>query len=343
MNTQNGHPKTLVDAIRYFTDPANALAFFVEIRWPDGVVKCPRCGSGSVYFLAKYSRWECKCDHPRRQFTIKIGSVMEDSPLGLDKWATAVWLEANSKNAISSYELARALGITQKSAWFMLHRVRHALHVGSFEKFSGDVESDESFIGGRAINMHKNRRKRVLALGWQGGKAIVHGLLERHSEKQKGGKKISQVKTTVVKDNSIGSLLPIIVSSVERGSNLYTDELRTYRNENFRSLFVHQMIDHAEAYVKDKVIHTNGLENFWSLFKRCVRGTHVNVEPFHLTRYLDSEAFRFNNRDVNDGTRFILAAQGLHGKRLTYKALTTEPESYTSGDGKDAGSAGPPN
>jgi transposase-like protein len=333
--------KTLLQAVHYFSDLNAAHDFFAKMRWPDGVV-CPRCGSKDVRYSPRYRRFECSHSHDRRQFTVKTGTVMEDSPMSLDKWAIAFWLEVNAKNSISSYEIHRALGITQKSAWFMLHRVRHALKTGSFTKFAGDVESDESFIGGAAKNMHKKQRERT-TFGVHVGKTIVHGLLERHSTKQKSGKKISQVKTTVINDTGVTSLLPIIVSSVERGSNLYTDTLKAYTNENFRSQFVHKMIDHAEAYVKDKVIHTNGLENFWALFKRCIKGTHVSIEPAHLEAYLDSEVFRFNNRDVKDSDRFQLAASGYHGKRLTYKALTGASEVAPGCQDKDAGSANLPN
>jgi transposase-like protein len=321
----NKHPKTLIAAIQYFAIPTNALEFFVQIRWPDGVVKCPHCGGTETSFLAKYNRWECKGKHPRRQFTVKVGSVMEDSPLGLDKWATTVWLEANAKNSISSYELHRSLGITQKSAWFMLHRIRHALHVGSFDKkLAGQIEADETFVGGRAINMHKAKRKERIH-GVTGGAANmtpVMGLLERHS-----GDKHSTVRTMVLRDRKMNTIHEVIHKHVEPGSQLYTDALASYNGLN--PTFARQFIDHAEKYVEG-LVHTNGLENFWSLFKRCIKGTHVSIEPYHLTAYVDSEAFRFNNRKVGDGDRFVQAARRLHGKRLTYKALTTTLENYTA-------------
>src|SRR5215207_10728307 len=162
MNAGKKYPKTLVEAIRYFADLDVAHAFFADARWPDGVVCCPHCGDVNVKYMPTYRRWECKNKHPKRQFTVKVGTIMEDSPMGLDKWAVAFWLEANAKNSISSYEVHRALGITQKSAWFMQHRIRLAMQSGSFEKMGGNgsngVEADETFVGGLARNMHRSRR-----------------------------------------------------------------------------------------------------------------------------------------------------------------------------------------
>jgi transposase-like protein len=328
-------PKTLVDAIRHFSDPRVSLDFFVKFRWPTGVC-CPRCGSTNVHFLEKYSRWKCREKHPSPQFTVKVGSIMEDSPLSLDKWAVCIWLEVNAKNSISSYEIARDLGITQKSAWFMLHRVRYALHVGSFDaKLAGVVEIDETYIGGKAINMHKDRKAKTITSRGVGGKTAVMGLLERHD-----GKKHSTVRAEVIPDRFAKTLHPIIFKNVELGTTVYTDTLAGYRG--LGAMFMHDFVDHAEAYVKDKVVHTNGLENFWALFKRCIKGTHVSVEPFHLAAYVDSEAFRFNHRKVKDGDRFSFAMGTLHGKRLTYKALTGALEELP-GSGKNEANANPLN
>lgn len=317
MNTENAYPKTLIEAIRYFTNPDTALAFFVKARWPDGVVRCPHCNGTDVRFYANYRRWECKAKHERRQFTVKVGTIMEDSPIGLDKWAVAFWLEANAKNSISSYEVHRALGITQKSAWFMQHRIRLAMQRGSFTtKLGGEVEVDETFIGGKARNMHAGKRK---AKGRGAtGKAVVMGLLERHGE----------VRTVVVDNTKRRTLQPHVRDHVEKGAQVFTDALSSYTG--LSPEYIHQVIDHAECYVKGN-IHTNGLENYWSLFKRAIKGTHVSVEPFHLFRYLDAETFRFNNRKNNDAGRFALAIKGLAGKRLTYKALigaTAASEGY---------------
>jgi transposase-like protein len=333
-NKVTAYPKTLMDAVVYFAAPSVALNFFAGMRWPDGVV-CPHCGSRNVLFMAKYSRWKCREGHARPQFTVKVGTVMEDSPLGLDKWAVGIWLEVNAKNSISSYEIHRALGITQKSAWFMQHRIRFALHQGSFEKpMSGTVEADETFIGGLARNMHKSKRERVITGTGGMNKTAVMGLLERHAEKGK-----SQVRTQVVEDRKGETLRPIVAQNVKAGSNVYTDALPAYAG--LSTEFFHDFVDHAECYAKGAV-HTNGLENFWALFKRCIKGTHVSVEPFHLFRYLDSEAFRFNNRTLKDGERFAVVAAMLAGKRLTYKVLTGESEVAPSSD-SDGASASPLN
>jgi len=322
MNAETKLPRTLTEAVRYFSDPETSLNFFVSIRWPAGVC-CPHCGSTSVAFLKNQRRWQCHAKHPRRQFSAKVGTIFEDSPLSLEQWMVAVWLEVNAKNSISSYEVHRALGITQKSAWFMQQRIRLAMHNGSFDKkLSGIVEADETFIGGKARNMHAGKRK---AKGRGAvGKAVVMGLLQRHAAKKpkdKSDKSCSQVRTHVVDNTKRKTLQPIIRSHVEAGSEVHTDALASY--SGLTPDYAHQVVDHAEEYVRGNV-HTNGLENFWSLFKRCIKGTHVSVEPFHLFRYLDAEAFRFNNRKVDDGDRFVRVMQGVTGKRLTYKGLIGE-------------------
>ena len=240
---------------------------------------------------------------------------MEDSPLGLDKWALALWMEVNCKNSVSSYEVHRASGITQKSAWFLLHRLRFAIKQGSFEKIGGKgevVEADETFVGGLSRNMHKSKRAKLRGTGGM-DKTPVMGLLARHTEDAP-----SHVRAMVLPNVQRQTLHDVIHKNVEPGSQVFTDAWKAYKQMDPK--FFHDFVDHAEAYVKG-VVHTNGLENFWSLFKRCIKGTHVSIEPFHIQAYVDSEAFRFNNRKLHDGQRFTLAAKGLHGKRLTYKAL----------------------
>ncbi len=232
---------------------------------------------------------------------------MEDSPIGLDKWLTAIWMISNAKNGISSYEIHRAIGITQKSAWFLLHRIRLAFQSGSFDKLSGQVEVDETYIGGKARFMHKG--KRIAKGRGMVGKSIVVGLLER------GG----NVRTKVIPNTRTRTLQTEVRENVKPGSHIFTDTLASY--DSLNPEYVHQAVDHAKEYVRGNV-HTNGMENFWSLFKRCVKGTYVSVEPFHLFRYLDEESFRFNNRLDNDQGRFISAVKSIGGKRLTYKQLT---------------------
>ena len=301
-------PKTLQEAILYFADPVNCREYLVARRWPNGVT-CPRCGSQNVLFLEKYNRWHCREKHDAPQFTLKTGTVMEESHVGLDKWMTAMWQIVNCKNGISSYEIHRALGITQKTAWFLDHRIRLALTSGSFEKLTGEVEADETFIGGKARNMHVGKRQRRITGTGGKDKTAVMGIMER------GGK----VRTVVIANRKKKALQAEVKKHVEAGSALYTDALLSY--EGLAGDYAHQVVDHAVQYVDGRV-HTNGLENFWSLLKRGIAGTYVSVEPFHLFRYLDEQAYRFNNRKMNDAERFDMAVKGIVGKRLTFAEVT---------------------
>jgi transposase-like protein len=310
MTTENEFPTTLHGAVKYFSDPDVALQFAVSMRWPEGV-KCPRCGSVHVSFTAKRRVWTCEDCPKRQQFSFKVGTIMEDSPIPLDKWLVAIWLISSAKNGISSYEIGRALGLTQKSAWFLGHRIRLALQSGTLEKFSGEIEADESYIGGRVRLMNAKHRRKV-GRGTGGvGKAIVMGLLERNP-------KGSRVKLKHVPNAKRPTVQAEIHQHVKPGSHVFTDALRSYNGLDRD--YIHKAIDHAVCYAKGAV-HTNGLENFWCLLKRCFKGTHVSVEPFHLFRYLDEEAFRFNNRNDGDGERFVKAVGGIEGRRLTYRQL----------------------
>jgi transposase-like protein len=302
--------KTLQEAIIHFSNYENCYALMVELRWPDGKVKCPHCGSDKVTYLAKYRVWKCYAGHEKPKFSLKSGTIFEDSPLGLDKWLPALWLVVNCKNGISSCELARDLGVTQKTAWFMAHRLRLALKDGGFGLLCGEVEADETFIGGKARNMHVAQRKRRITGTGTKDKTAVMGILER------GGK----VRATVVPSRKKKALQSEVKKHVEAGSALYTDALLSY--EGLASDYAHKVVDHAVRYV-DGRIHTNGLENFWSLLKRGISGTYVSVEPFHLFRYLDEQTFRYNNRkEMDDFDRFKMALSQITGKRLTYKYLT---------------------
>jgi transposase-like protein len=255
-----------------------------------------------------------KCRACKKKFSYKVGTIFEDSPLGLDKWLTAMWQIVNCKNGISSYEVHRALGITQKSAWFMDHRIRFALGMGPGEKASGHVEADETFVGGKARNMHKDVRARKITGTGGKDKTMVLGILER------GGK----VRTKVIDSRKKKALQSEVRQHVEAGSALYTDALKSYEGLDE---FQHQVVDHAVEYVRGQV-HTNGLENFWSLVKRQINGTYISVEPFHLFRYLDEQAWRYNHRKdgegelINDGQRFDIAVRMIVGKRLTWDVLT---------------------
>lgn len=302
-------PKTLQQAIIYFSDAENCVNFLSQMRWPDGV-ECPICAGREVSYLSTRRLWKCKAC--KKQFSVKVGSLMEDSPIGLDKWLAAIWIIANAKNGVSSYEIARSLGVTQKSGWFLLHRIRLAMQNGTFDKLSGHVEIDETFIGGLARNMHRSDKARKIHGTGGAGKVAVMGLLERHGE----------VRTMVVQNVKRKSLRREINTHVEPGSMVYTDAFRSYNDLNYD--YMHSVINHAEKYVDGK-IHTNGIENFWSLLKRTIKGTYVSVEPFHLFRYLDEQSFRFNTRKGTDADRFVKAAAALTGRRLTYSELIGKP------------------
>jgi len=304
MSTKLHFPKSLQDAIVYFADPVNAFNFVKELRWPGGVT-CPRCHHDKVGFISTRRIWKCKgC---KKQFSVKVGSIFEDSPLGLDKWLAGIWLLANAKNSISSHEVGRALGITQKSAWFMVHRIALAMETRTFEKFTGPVEADETFIGGKEQNKHKS--KRLNAGGGTVGKACVMGLLDR---------KTKQVKTKHIEKVSPKLVQPEVRNTVEPGSELHTDTATAYRG--LSSDYIHKAVNHYDEYVKDGV-HTNGLENYWSLFKRCVYGTWTHISDAHLHRYLVQEEFRYNNKGGKDDFRFTSALCQINGKRLTYQEL----------------------
>ncbi len=303
-------PKSLQEAIIYFSNPDNCIDYLALSRWPDGVI-CPTCGSTKVKFRANRRTWTCSSHHAKREFSVKVGTVMEDSAIPLDKWLTAIWLVTNCKNGISSYEIARDVKVTQKSAWFMLHRIRLGLQDEFFgSKLGGEVEVDESFIGGKARNMHASKRQRRITGTGGKDKTAVMGILER------GGK----IRTAVIPNRKRKVLQDEVRKHVEAGAALYTDALMSY--EGLATDYVHQVVDHAVQYVDGRV-HTNGLENFWSLLKRGIAGTYVSVEPFHLFRYLDEQMFRYNNRkDLDDAGRFNLAVSQIVGKRLTFAQLT---------------------
>ena len=294
-------PKTLQQAIKYFANPQNCIDYIVARRWPNGVV-CPTCGSDKVSFVPSRRLWQCKTRHAKAQFSVKVGTIFEDSAISLEKWLAAMWMVANCKNGVSSWEIHRALGVTQKSAWFMLHRIRLALQSGSTVKMGGsgsEVEVDETFIGGKARNMHLKsaRRKRLNATGVTGKTAIV-GLLERGKE----------FRGAVVTGRKRRELQAEVLKRVEPGTSIYTDDFMSYWG--LSAQYQHKIVDHAVSYVNGNV-HTNGLENFWSLLKRGLKGTYVSVEPFHLFRYLDEQAFRYNNRGSKRGSRSTMVTDSV--------------------------------
>ena len=312
-------PKTLIEAVRFFTDADVCHQFMVSVKWADCDPTCPKCGGTNIGEIRSRRMFQCRDKGCRKQFSTKVGTIFEDSPLGLDKWLVAVWCVTNAKNGISSCELARALGVCQKTAWFMLHRVRMAMAQEASGQLSGVCESDEAFIGGAFSNMHHSRREQLPAGRGAVGKTIVHGILQRGN----GDDVLSQVRLNVVKNQKRNTLQYHIKKHVKAGIVVYTDALKSY--EGLSTLYVHKMIDHAVTYVEGEV-HTNGMENFWSLLKRMLGGTYVSVAPKHITRYCAKEAFRFNERGGSDSARFRTVMKSVRGKRLTYKALTAKTE-----------------
>jgi transposase-like protein len=323
MENAKEFPKSLLQATRYFQDLDVCVDFVASMRWPDGVI-CPYCEGKRVSYLSSRRIWKCMAKDCHKQFSVKTGSVFEDSAIPLDKWLTAIWLVVNCKNGISSYELMRDLKVTQKSAWFMLHRIRLALKNDPKHKFGfgGPVESDETYIGPNPQKMHKDRKAKLQARRGNGqtgdvfvGKTAVHGMLDRE---------LRQVRAQVLPNVKRETLQNAILANVTPFAKVYTDEATVY--DNLSKNYVHKVVNHSQEYVNGQV-HTQGIENFWSLLKRGLRGTYVAVEPFHLDAYIDEQVFRYNNRatkdnPLTDADRFVLAVSQAAGKRLTYAELT---------------------
>jgi transposase-like protein len=312
--------KTLQQAIQHFDNEQTCIDEIAQLRWPDGKPTCPACGKQDHYYLASQKRWKCK--ECWKQFSVKVGTVMEDSPIPLNKWLLAMWMMANCKNGVSSYEVHRAIGVSQKSAWFMLQRIRLAMRPEMLNKIGGSgstVEADETVVGGKLKFMH-NRRKREMGLGavgegYQKNKTVVMGVLDRDAR---------QVRATVLPFARRSTMEAMVRNHVEPGTTMMTDAHVGY--DNLKDFFPHEVINHMEAYVKGRV-HTNGIENFWSLLKRQLAGTYIAVEPFHLFRYVDEQVFRYNNRKrgdekLNDGDRFRLLLSQIANKRLTFAEVT---------------------
>jgi transposase-like protein len=266
-----------------------------------------------VKFIVTRRLWECKGAHPRKQFSAKVGTIFEDSPLGLDKWFAAIWLIANCKNGVSSYEIHRGIGVTQKTAWFMLHRIRLAMQTGSFIKSGGTFEADETFVGGKSKNMSATRRAKTITGSGVSGKEVVMGVLKRGTAAE-----ASTVTAKHIPNRRKSQVQAAVRDAAEPGSTIYTDALMSYAG--LAADYVHEAVDHAVEFVRDNV-HTNGMENFWSLFKRALKGTYVAVEPMHLNAYVKEQTFRFNERKTNDGNRFRSVLGNVSGKRITYKEL----------------------
>lgn len=315
-------PKTLLEAIKFFSDEQICVDAVACMRWDDGPV-CPGCGSKKLSYNPLRRTWKCGSHHAKREFSVKVGTIFEDSPISLTKWLPALWLLVNCKNGVSSYEISRDLGVTQKSAWFVLQRLRLVLRVGISGKIDGNggpIEVDETFVGGNQRNMHKAKKVRYFKHGGSHGKAIVLGMLERESR---------QVRAKVIPNVKRETLQNEILNQIEKKATVYTDGWQGYVGLTAEE-YVHQTVNHLDVYVRGQV-HTQGIENFWALLKRGLKGTYVAVEPFHLERYVDEQMFRYNNRatkdnPLTDADRFAVALSQVAGKRLTYAELTGKLE-----------------
>jgi transposase-like protein len=308
---ENREPRTLIEAIRYFSDPQVALDFVVFLRWPDGKPTCPSCGGQEHSFLSTRRIWKCKAC--KRQFSVKVGTIFEDSPIGFDRWLPCIWLIANSKNSISSYEVSRAIGVTQKTAWFMLHRVRAAMETGTFKRMSGIVEVDETYIGGIAKNMHSNTRQRRIHGRGSYGKTAVQGARERET---------GRVAAAVIPAADSYRTQVNIRQWVEPGSAIYTDESSIYQGW-VEWHYAHKTVTHSRGEYVSGDVWTNGIENFWSLLTRSIKGTQVHVDATHLHRYVTERAFSYNASSESDLVRMRLVTAAVANRRLTWKALTS--------------------
>ena len=310
---QSGLPETLQMAILYFADLDRAQEFLTRFRWEDGKPTCPRCDCQENSYISTRRIWKCKVC--KKQFSAKSGTIMEDSPIPLSAWLPAIWMICGCKNGVSSYEIARGLGVSQKTAWFMLHRVREAMQdgtPGTSGKLSGEVEADETFIGGKARNMHRKSKRYARTIADPNkGKTVVLGLLQREG----------RVRAAVAPSRRKHVIEENILDNVETGSKIYTDDHDSFRNPP--GDYVREFVNHMERYVEGRV-HTNGLENFWSLLKRALKGTYVSVDPVHLQAYVDEECFRFNYREFRDADRFVSVLSQIAGHRLTFKELITK-------------------
>ncbi len=293
-------PSTLIEAVRYFSNPDVCIEHVAAQRWPNGVI-CPTCGRVDVSYLESQKRWQCKSRHAKRQFSVKIGTIFEDSPLGLDKWLPAVWMIINAKNGVSSYEIARALGVTQKTAWFMDHRIRAAMEYGTFDKLDSPVEADETYIGGKAKEEN----------GRFSNKTAIVGVVEKK-------KHTGQIRAFATKQADATNTLPFLKQNLEEGATLHTDESKIYSRT--KRTFIHESVNHSEKEYARGAISTTTIDGFWNLFKRSYKGTYTHLSPAHLERYVKEHTYRYNTRMLTDGQRFTEWFANCHG-RLMYKAL----------------------
>jgi transposase-like protein len=297
---------SLTQLLKHYSDETVCRAYLVKQRWEDGKPKCPYCGWDKVYNIEGGKRYKCANNTCYKKFSVTVGTIFESSNIPLNLWFAAVYLSSAHKKGISSLQLGRDIGVSQKTAWFMLHRIRKAFSTHAPNMLHDIVQVDETYVGGKNKNRHSDKKKD----GGQGGsgKTIVMGLMQKHGK----------VMNFIIPDIHSATLLPIIKDNVSKGAIVVTDELRGYAPMS--SDYKHVSVNHGgNEYVRG-AFDTNSMEGYWSLLKRGLLGIYHSVSPKHLHRYCDEFSYRFNSRGMMDNERFILTLQKVEG-RLKYADL----------------------